>query len=252
MWSSLANGVDIFHGDFRQSGITAATHIITDPPYEDELHAAAEKRSLNRVRNDGRSNYEPLGFNSVNGLRKSYSTDLVGISGGWLLLFCLAEGVRAWRDDLQAAGAKWDTTLAWIKPDASPRFNGQGASRGFECIISCWCGKGYRSWNGGGKRGLYTHVVNGSSRTGEHPTEKPLSLMCELIGDFTRPGDTIYDPFMGSGTTGLACIRLGRKFVGCEQDEDYFNLAKRRLVAALSQPDFFVAVPEKMKQEKLL
>src|SRR6185503_13882996 len=68
-------------------------------------------------------------------------------------------------------------------------------------------GGGYRRWNAGGKRGVYTHCVN-TGRQGEHPTEKPVPLMCEIIGDFTRPGELICDPFMGSGTTGAAALSL--------------------------------------------
>ncbi|WP_082596995.1 site-specific DNA-methyltransferase, partial [Pseudovibrio sp. POLY-S9] len=69
----------------------------------------------------------------------------------------------------------------------------------------------------------------GSWRNSDHPTEKPLPLMCQLIGDFTNRGDTILDPFMGSGTTGAAALLHGRKFIGIEQDEAYFNYAVHRL-----------------------
>jgi site-specific DNA-methyltransferase (adenine-specific) len=152
---------------------------------------------------------------------------------------------------LQAAGGKWDTVLVWVKPDSAPRFNGQGAARGFENCMSVWCGKGYRSWNSGGKRGIYTHLTNGSSRHGTHPTEKPLSLMRELLGDFTRRNETICDPFMGSGTTGVACVKLGRKFIGIEIDEKYFDIACRRIEAACAQPDLFIE-QAKIEQPKQL
>lgn len=241
----LAEGVTLFCQDFRLCEIGHVDHIISDPPYEDELHKA-----IGRIRrNDGREMIESLGFVGVNDLRSEYSQMCVKVSNGWVILFTLAEGVRAWRDDLQAAGAKWDTTLAWIKPDSAPRFNGQGAARGFECAITAWCGTGYRSWNGGGKRGVYTHCVN-SNRHGVHPTEKPISLMMEIISDFTMPGQIIFDPFMGSGTTALACIRLGRKFIGCEINPVFYAVAKERIAQELEQPNFFVDIP-KAKQEKL-
>jgi site-specific DNA-methyltransferase (adenine-specific) len=252
MWENLADGIAIYQGDFRQSGVASQDHIITDPPYEDELHVAAKRQRIARIRNDGGPVPDRLDFDGINADRGDFARNMVHLCNGWLLLFTLAEGVRAWRDDLQSAKAKWDTTLAWVKPDSSPRFNGQGAARGFECIISAWCGQGYRSWNGGGKRGVYTHIVNGPSRHGLHPTEKPLSLMCELIRDFTQPGDTIFDPFMGSGTTGLACIRLGRKFVGCEISPRYYTVAKSRLSEALDQTDLFTPIPQRLRQGKLL
>jgi len=68
-----------------------------------------------------------------------------------------------------------------------------------------------------------------------HPTEKPVQLICELIRNNTNPGDTIFDPFMGSGTTGVACMELGRKFIGCEIDETYFEIAKKRIEQAAQQ-----------------
>jgi site-specific DNA-methyltransferase (adenine-specific) len=229
-------------------------HVMSDPPYEDELHKAIGKFAS--LRNDGSSfpsnSLLSLGFSSINAQRGNVASVCVDISTGWVILFTLAEGVRAWRDDLQASGAKWDTTCFWVKPDASPRFNGQGPARGAECFVTCWAGKGHRRWNAGGKRGVYIHCVNGPSRHGAHPTEKPISLMAELLQDFTNEGQTILDPFMGSGTTGVACAKLGRKFVGIELDEGYYDIACRRIEQAYSHPNLFVAPPAKLKQEAML
>jgi site-specific DNA-methyltransferase (adenine-specific) len=221
-------------------------HVICDPPYEDEFHKA-----IGRIRRgDGVEMRASLGFEGINAVRSKVSSLIVKVSRGWVLLFSLAEGVRAWRDDLQAAGAKYDTCLVWVKPDASPRFNGQGAARGFESIITAWCGRGYRSWNGGGKRGVYTHNVNPPTRDHRHPTEKPLALMEALVRDFTNPGQVILDPFMGGGSTGVACVKLGRRFVGIEQDPKHFDVACERITKALSQGDLFVERPA-AKQEAL-
>jgi 16S rRNA G966 N2-methylase RsmD len=63
----------------------------------------------------------------------------------------------------------------------------------------------------------------------KHPAEKPLPLMRYLVEKMTQPGDTILDPFMGSGTTGVACVQTGRKFIGIEIDEDYYAIAQKRL-----------------------
>lgn len=225
--------------------IGAVDHIIGDPPYEDELHKA-----MGRIRrNDGREMVQDLGFDGVNSGRAEIAAASVAASSGWLILFTLAEGVRAWRDDIQAAGGKWDTALVWIKPDASPRFNGQGAARGFENAVTAWCGKGYRSWNSGGKRGVYTHCVN-VGRQGEHPTEKPVPLMVEILLDYTKPGQVVCDPFMGSGTTGVAAAKTGRSFIGIEQNERWFDLSCERIRKTYAQPDMFIAPrpPEPVQQ----
>lgn len=213
-----------------------ADHVISDPPYEDELHGA-----IGRIRrNDGREMIADLGFEGINAVRTTVAALCVEASQGWLILFTLAEGVRAWRDDIQAAGGKYDTCLAWIKPDAAPRFNGQGAARGFECAVTAWCAGGYRSWNGGGKRGVYTHLVNGPERSGLHPTEKPRRLMSEIIADYTQPGQTILDPFMGSGTTGVAAVMADRAFIGIERDPAHFATACKRIEDAQRQGDLFL------------
>lgn len=226
------------------AGLEPVNHVITDPPYEDELHNA-----MGRIRrNDGQAMCEDLGFAGVNAVRGDTAAAVALVSTGWAILFTLAEGVRSWRDELQAAGAKYDTCLAWIKPDASPRFNGQGAARGFECAVTAWCGSGYRSWNGGGKRGVFTHCVN-TARYGGHPTEKPLPLMMELVSLYTQPGQTVLDPFMGSGTTGVACAKLGRKFIGIEREPQFFELACRRIEEANRQTDLFVAPPARDKRK---
>ena len=62
-----------------------------------------------------------------------------------------------------------------------------------------------------------------------HPTQKPVALMEYLIRTYTNPGDTVLDNCMGSGTTGVACVRTGRKFIGIEKDEIYFKIAEKRI-----------------------
>lgn len=79
-------------------------------------------------------------------------------------------------------------------------------------------------------------------RTGNewHPTEKPVQLMWH-VARWTN--GTILDPFMGSGTTGVACVKLGRKFIGIEIEPKYFDIACRRITEAYKQPDLFVSAP---------
>ena len=62
----------------------------------------------------------------------------------------------------------------------------------------------------------------------------------------------VFDPFMGSGTTGVAAVKLGRKFIGIEIDPGYFDIARRRISEALKQPDFFVERPAPIKQDTFL
>jgi site-specific DNA-methyltransferase (adenine-specific) len=222
-------------------------HVICDPPYEDELHASRVRFQ----RTDGQRRPADIGFGGVNGIRAKAARSIVKASSGWALIFTLAEGVRTWRDDLQAGGARYNPTLTWVKPDALPRLNGQGPARGAEHIVAFWCGSGYSRWNAGGKRGVYTHLVNPPNRDGRHPTEKPIALMADLVKDFTNPGELICDPFMGSGTTGIAAVRLGRRFIGIERDEKHFEVACDRISKAIDQGDLFVERPPRAKQQVL-
>lgn len=85
----------------------------------------------------------------------------------------------------------------------------------------------------------------------QHPTQKPVALMEWCLG-FLPESQTILDPFCGSGTTLVACERMGKQGTGIERDPDYFDIACRRVEETTRQPDLFVATPEAPKQEELL
>lgn len=84
--------------------------------------------------------------------------------------------------------------------------------------------------------------------TTHHPTQKPVALMEWCLG-FLPNADTILDPFMGSGTTLVACAKLGRRGIGIELDPDYFDIACKRVEEAYKQPDLFIPQPEIIKKE---
>jgi site-specific DNA-methyltransferase (adenine-specific) len=77
----------------------------------------------------------------------------------------------------------------------------------------------------------------------DHPTEKPLDLYSYLVLTYTNPGDVVLDLAMGSGTTGVACVKLGRHFIGIEKDPAYFVIAQRRIAEAQAQPALFQVTP---------
>ncbi len=105
-----------------------------------------------------------------------------------------------------------------------------------------WCSRGHGVY-------IYNHVWDGFLRGSEqgidrfHPTQKPIKLMEWIIEKYTKKGDTILDPFMGSGTTGVACMRTGRNFIGIEINADYFAIAQRRIEEATYQPSLFTPQP---------
>jgi len=85
----------------------------------------------------------------------------------------------------------------------------------------------------------------------EHPTQKPVEVMKWCI-EFLADAKTILDPFMGSGSTGVACVKMGRRFIGIELHEPYFDIACRRIEEARKQPDMFIERPKPPKQEAML
>jgi DNA modification methylase len=99
----------------------------------------------------------------------------------------------------------------------------------------------------------YGNIEGSTSATEkEHPTQKPAEVMKLCIEMFKHSPETILDCFMGSGTTGVACAKLGRKFIGVELEERYFNIACKRIEQAYKQPDLFIEPPKKAQQEVLL
>lgn len=85
-----------------------------------------------------------------------------------------------------------------------------------------------------------------------HPCPKPVEYAMWLVSRAAARGSTIADPFMGSGTTGVACQKQGRKFIGIEKDPGYFEIACERIRKAYAQPDFFVERAPEPRQEALL
>jgi DNA modification methylase len=82
-----------------------------------------------------------------------------------------------------------------------------------------------------------------------HPCPKPIRWMEWAVSKCSLVEQTILDPFMGSGTTGIAAAKLGRKFIGIEIEPKYFDIACKRISEALKQPDMFIAAPAKSKQK---
>jgi site-specific DNA-methyltransferase (adenine-specific) len=208
--------------------IERVDHCITDPPYEAEAHT--KQRRVRRGPGDRNAKVEALFFDPLTDeIRAGVARECARIVARWSMFFCQIEAVAAWRESVEAAGMNFRRAGVWIKPDGMPQLTGDRPGMGFESIVFAHA-QGRSSWNGGGRVGVFVHNKN-DPFGGDHPTTKPRSLMVELVSLFTDPGETILDPFAGSGTTGVAALRLGRKFIGIEKDPKYFALCVDRLRA---------------------
>ena len=222
---------------------------ITDPPYESEAHTLQR-----RVKRGGACENEALPFAQMDAeTRLRASASVVALCNGWAITFCQAEAVQDWRESFEAAGAAYKRAMVWVKPDGMPQYSGDRPGMGYESMVAVWCRPGKSTWNGGGRHGVF--IVNKNDTGGDsapHPTTKPIRLMSELISLFTHPSDLVLDPFMGSGTTGVACANLGRKFIGIEIEPKYFDIACKRIEEAYRQPRLFPDAPAKPIQGELM
>ena len=214
--------------------IPYADHVITDPPYGEHVHSKPWQAKALSAKGDRRtgSAHAGIGFDCLTLETRKLSAKLFASAAKrWTLVFCDIEGGEGWRDDLVDAGLDYVRTCVWDKVDSAPQFTGDRPANSAELFVLAHP-KGRKRWNGGGRRNVFAHPVNGAEKGSKpHPTTKPISLMLELIELFTDPGDLILDPFCGSGTTGVACLRLGRRFIGIEKDPKYAALARERLKA---------------------
>jgi site-specific DNA-methyltransferase (adenine-specific) len=233
------DGIVIFHGDCRDvlPTLGQVDHVITDPPYEAEAHTKGRRVKRPGTPMDqwawvdakGTPYYEKLPFDPITDAdRRIAAMSFAMLARRWVLVFCQAEAAHKWESDMVGAGLSRRRWCVWVKPGAQPQFSGDRPGMGYETIVACHAG-GRSRWNGGGRVGLFTHSIQDGLGSQPHPTTKPEPLMGELVTLFTDEGDTILDPFMGSGTTLVAAKRLGRKAIGIEINEAYCEVAVKRL-----------------------
>lgn len=236
----------IFSGDclslLRSLESGSVDHAITDPPYSAHVHAQsfrsgdpkARQKKAHGKKAVGNPTKRDLGFASLTPeLMDAVAFELGRVVRRWTLIFCDIELAPGWWWAGRAAGMKYVRTMIWDKPNGTPQFSGDRPAQGYEAIVLLHAGEGAPRWNGGGRRGVFTHPIETGhyGRERVHSTEKPISLMLELVDLFTNHEDLVIDPFAGSGTTGVACIRRGRRFRGAELDPAMALTAEARLLA---------------------
>jgi site-specific DNA-methyltransferase (adenine-specific) len=218
----LAEGITLHLADCRDviPALSGVDVIITDPPYGAATHKGA--------RSSNARTHSPIDFPSITapelaGLAQEFCT----LANRWVVMTC----------DWQHAATLADRCPSlvrlgvWVKPNAAPQFSGDRPGMGWE-TVAILHRAGRKRWNGGGHHAVWHCPVE----RGGHPTQKPLRLVSDWVRLFSEPDELILDPFMGSGTTGLAALAQGRRFIGIERDPKYFDLACRRIEAALAQP----------------
>lgn len=245
MKETLADGIDLYCGDCRDilPTLGKVDSVVTDPPYGVGLKKKTNDFRGSRHFDDGESARASTTYDDD----PERIAELV-VSAATIYLPLAARA-------LVFPGNR----MAWKYPE--PKSSGtifvpNGAGRdpwGFGCHNAVlYYGKD--PYLSAGKGSLPNSATfNQPNREQiDHPCPKPVEWMLWAVKRASLVGETILDPFMGSGTTGVAAVKLGRKFIGIEIKEQYFDIACKRISEALKQPDMFIERPKPIKQEAFL
>lgn len=223
-------------------------HCVWDTPYDRKTQDNVRRGSRGSRRKPAISEAKPLGFSPAEAeKRRRWAAWAARAARRWVLVFSDHESSMQWAEYLVRAGMEYVRCMIWVRTGDSelgherpaqsgaPQFTGDRPGAGHEVIV-CAHARGRRMrWNGGGKHGVYTAaVVRGEKRA--HETQKPLTLMREILADFCDEGDVISDKFCGAGTTGVAAKQLGMTFIGADKDAKWAKYAQQRIDGALRTP----------------
>jgi site-specific DNA-methyltransferase (adenine-specific) len=228
-WSEVVSGSAgwcVITGDNAQimPEIGMVDHVITDPPYDVATHAGAMCGSADKTAAGKQARGVPFAALTD---PAALAARLLADSNRWVLAFCALEQLGEYQ---RGAGPAWVRAGVWDRVTPAPQLRGDRPAQAVEGI-AIMHRPGRKRWNGGGTAAIWRHrAVMGDQRP-QHPTPKPVGLMLELVELFTDPDDLVLDPFCGSGTTGIACARLGRRFIGIEQKPEWAELSRERIRA---------------------
>lgn len=203
-------------------------HIITDPPYN--ISKPNNFPSMRQRRQGVDFGVWDKGFDLVSWIPQ-YAEILD--KNGSMIVFCSYRFISLIAQALENSNMLVKDILIWQKSNPMPRNTTRRYVQDLEFAV--WAVKSGAKWVFNKPsdmpylRSIFTHsLVSGKEKLG-HPTQKSLKLMKDLIQIHTNPNEIVLDPFMGSGSTGAACLELGREFIGIERDKKFFAMAQKRL-----------------------
>ncbi len=239
----LSDSVTLILGDCLD-GLPRADHVIADPPFSARTHkghdaganGATDRLKSEFVRADGRVEKPKYGNRQTINYAAWTANEVRAVcqalpKKGWACFLTDHTLAREWERELLAVGRYVFAPLPCVIPGRSVRLNGDGPSSWTDWLIVSRTAAECR-W------GTLPGYYEGRPGSIEHMGGKPLNMMCRIVEDYTREGDTVLDLCMGSGTTGIACIRTGRKFIGIERDPVHFETARKRINAELEECAF--------------
>ena len=224
----------LYLGDCREvlPTLGKVDHIITDPPYSERTHGRHDENS--QKRSDG-ADAKELGSGALSAEAAIRLAGLLHNCPGWVVWLTDAELAPLVRAEFDRLGRTTFPPLPFYQSGRSVRLAGDGPCSWTDWIVVSRT-KAQSKW--GTLRGGY--IAGEGWNDKERMGGKPTRLMQLLVNDYSRPGELVCDPFMGAGTTGVACAREGRRFIGIEIDPDAFDIACRRIENAQRQGDMFI------------
>ena len=221
--------VTLYHGDAREVMVNMAdqsvTAVITDPPYTERTHSNAKT-------NKGKGHdVKAIQFDAFSD-QDLYQAlqESARVSKSWVIA-TLAYQHALTIDSTPPEGLRSLRVGVWVKTNPMPQISADRPGQGWEAISYLHRDDVKPAWNGGGSHGNYIAPV---VQNEGHPTVKPLPMLADMVRKFTNHGDTVLDPFAGSGTTLRAAVNEGRKAIGIELEEKYCEI----IVSRLSQGAF--------------
>lgn len=210
---------------------------ITDPPYNLGRFMKKRNAGVFRMRENHfvSSGWDDLEHEEWAAKMKSFLIDayqLLRVDGGIIIFMSLMK-IESLIAAAQEAGFYYKTIGVWHKTNPIPRNMNITFVNSTEAWVYFVKKGPSGTFNNSGKaiHDFFEYSLTPASekKCGKHPTQKPLKLIKHFVEILSDPGDLVVDPFMGSGTTGVASLKLGRKFLGIELDENYFEIAVNRL-----------------------
>lgn len=190
--------------------------VITDPPYGIDLTPQRKTSQFKHTK--------VLNDNTLDWLPK-LTKQLHALSNNIVVMFCPWQHIDKFKGALEKEFTI-KNILVWNKDWFGM---GNNYRPNYELIILA-CKKNFTT-KSNNKSNILTYRRIAPTKL-KHSCEKPVDLLYDLIEELTKEGDTVLDPFMGSGSTGVACINTNRRFIGIEKDPKYFEIAKQRLEEA--------------------
>ena len=211
--------------------------VITDPPYGilKNMKPVFRPNKSPIIRSIGWDNYTDEEFYNLM-FNLARSTQLLCSNKATSLIFCALDYSYLLKHAYMNNDWHFRTINVWHKNNPAPVAHANKPQQATEGIAFATIGTDntFNVDNRGLCHNVFNYpIVHHTHRS--HPTQKPIPLMEELILRHTNPDDVVLDPFMGVGSTGIACIQTGRNFIGIEIDKDYFAIAEKRITEAQLQ-----------------